>query len=218
MLPSPPPAPSLPVAAEHAILSNRISLLFAKQSSLRATLNRASAERPHATALRQRATDDDDDDDCGGGGGGANPHAGPGYTSTDKETAQGATDRMLRGRLLGKRRADGSAARARPGAESESEEDEGRSALGKRKRPRRQRHVGVQVLEEAEADSGGRGGEALERGDAEHDQGKDSEATRITTEEETQIQSRVNELQQGAARKRKNKKKRKKQQGGAAKE
>ena len=135
MAPSAPPAaPSpLPVAAERAVLSNRISLLFAKQSSLRASLNRASSARPSPAALRQQRTADDDDDAVTAGG--TNPNAGPGYVSSKKELAEGATDRMLRGRLLGKRKADGAATSRAKAAESESEDDEGRSGLGKRKRP-----------------------------------------------------------------------------------
>ncbi|RSL90643.1 hypothetical protein CEP51_000655 [Fusarium floridanum] len=139
---APDPAPPLPLAANRAALSNRISLLLASQSSVLKTMN-LSKPAPNSTAKRRTIPENHNDDDLVGG---SRPNEGVGYVP-DKKDAQkignAKEERMLRGRLLGK---DGKSFKKRV-EESESEDDVGRSALGKRKRPRKE----VEPEQEAES-------------------------------------------------------------------
>ncbi|WAO89159.1 Hypothetical protein NCS54_00654100 [Fusarium falciforme] len=129
---APDPAPPLPLAANRAALSNRISLLLASQSSVLKTMNLSKPTAP--TTKRRAIPENDNDDDLVRG---SRPNEGVGYVP-DKKDAQkiGNTkeERMLRGRL-GR---DGKVVKKGKVEESESEDDVGRSALGKRKRPRRE--------------------------------------------------------------------------------
>ncbi|EEU42446.1 uncharacterized protein NECHADRAFT_80018 [Fusarium vanettenii 77-13-4] len=130
---APDPAPPLPLAANRAALSNRISLLLASQSSVLKTMN---LSKPTAPTTKRRTTipENDNDDDLVRG---SRPNEGVGYVP-DKKDAQklgnSKEERMLRGRL-GR---DGKVVKKGKVEESESEDDVGRSALGKRKRPRRE--------------------------------------------------------------------------------
>ncbi|OAQ80346.1 hypothetical protein VFPBJ_05931 [Purpureocillium lilacinum] len=167
MAPSKPPPPApLPVAPDHAVLSNRLNLLLAKQSTLRSSLNKhkpkpsssasstTAGTAPQATSQRRinaAVNDDgDDDDDNGRLVAGANPNAGAGYVP-DKKAAgpvvsgNSKADRLLRGRLQGRQGAAAGGQRRAARAESESDEDEGRTALGKRKRPRREAQPGEET-------------------------------------------------------------------------
>ncbi|RSL57132.1 hypothetical protein CEP53_006570 [Fusarium sp. AF-6] len=139
---APDPAPPLPLAANRAALSNRISLLLASQSSVLKTMN-LSKPAPNSTTKRRTIPENDNDDDLVRG---SRPNEGVGYVP-DKKDAQkignAKEERMLRGRLLGK---DGKSFKKRV-EESESEDDVGRSALGKRKRPRKE----VEPEQEAES-------------------------------------------------------------------
>ncbi|KAJ4269570.1 hypothetical protein NW762_001237 [Fusarium torreyae] len=132
----PEPPPPLPVASNHAALSNRISMLLASQSGVLKTMN---LSRPAPT--KRRTLPDDNDDDLTRGGG-ARPNEGVGYVPEKKDVQKfgnAKEERMLRGRI-GKNGVGKTKARVE---ESESEEEAGRSALGKRKRPRREREVEV---------------------------------------------------------------------------
>ncbi|KAJ4326822.1 hypothetical protein N0V84_002745 [Fusarium piperis] len=128
---APDPAPPLPLAANRAALSNRISLLLASQSSILKTMNLGNP--PAAPTTKRRAVPADDDDDLVRG---SRPNEGVGYVPDKKDAPKignAKEERMLRGRL-------GRGGKAVKGKveESESEDDVGRSALGKRKRPRRE--------------------------------------------------------------------------------
>ena len=120
---------ALPLAADRAILSNRISLLLSSQSSVLKTMTPQS--RPSTTTKRPRI---DDEDDLFKG---TRLNDGLGYIPDKKVAPVGNTkeDRFLRGGLKGKGKQNG---KAKWKEESESEEETGRSALGKRKRPRRE--------------------------------------------------------------------------------
>ncbi|KAK7416254.1 hypothetical protein QQX98_005325 [Neonectria punicea] len=124
-----PPDPTpLPLAANRAALSNRISLLLASQSSVLKTM---ILSRPPPSSTR-RAPPPDDEADLRA----ARPNEGVGYVPSAKDAARVANareERMLRGR--GVARGSG---KSRRREDSESEDDVGRSALGKRKRPRRE--------------------------------------------------------------------------------
>ncbi|RSL66307.1 hypothetical protein CEP54_003816 [Fusarium duplospermum] len=95
---APDPAPPLPLAANRAALSNRISLLLASQSSVLKTMN---LSKPPTTKRRAIPEDDNDDDLVRG----SRPNEGVGYVP-DKKDAQkignAKEERMLRGRLVGK--------------------------------------------------------------------------------------------------------------------
>lgn len=132
----------LPLVADRAALSNRISLLLSSQSSILKSMN--LQPRPTSTATTKRPTQIDDDDDLLKG---TRPNEGVGYAPDKKLAPVSNTkeDRMLRGRGKGKGKDNG---KAKWKEESESEEEVGRSALGKRKRPRRE----VVEVEEATSD------------------------------------------------------------------
>ncbi|KAH6971791.1 hypothetical protein BKA56DRAFT_677865 [Ilyonectria sp. MPI-CAGE-AT-0026] len=126
---APDPAPPLPLAANRAALSNRISMLLASQSSVLKTM---SLTRPPATATAARRAPPPDEDDFLRG---PRPNEGVGYVADAKDVAKPANsreERLLRGKV---RKGNGKTLRKE---ESESEDDVGRSALGKRKRPRRE--------------------------------------------------------------------------------
>ncbi|KAH7249374.1 hypothetical protein B0J15DRAFT_497487 [Fusarium solani] len=144
---APDPAPPLPLAANRAALSNRISLLLASQSSILKTMNLSKPAAP--TTKRRAIPENDNDDDLVRG---SRPNEGVGYVP-DKKDAQkiGNTkeERMLRGRL-GR---DGKIVKKGKVEESESEDDVGRSALGKRKRPRREVEPETEQEPEKEGES-----------------------------------------------------------------
>lgn len=128
------PAP-LPVAANRAELSNRISLLLSKQTSFLKTLNPSSSKSRSSRPINHN--DENDDDMFKGtrpneGIGYVRPKDGPGAVDKNKE------DRALRGRLLGRggkeMQSNGWSGKKAAPQDSESEEEIGRSALGKRKR------------------------------------------------------------------------------------
>ncbi|KAM3464717.1 hypothetical protein NHJ6243_002281 [Beauveria neobassiana] len=142
---------ALPSAASYSAVSNRISMLFASQSSILKTLNPPSSKRPVSskpsttTSVHQKTQAELDDDALF-----ANKHPlineGVGYVAPAANTAQMKADRELRGRMLGSRAQQSAAAAEREKwarkkkkkmeEESEDEEELGRSALGKRKRRR----------------------------------------------------------------------------------
>ncbi|PMB69843.1 hypothetical protein BM221_004490 [Beauveria bassiana] len=142
---------ALPSAASYSAVSNRISMLFASQSSILKTLNPPSSKRPVSskpsttTSVHQKTQAELDDDALF-----ANKHPlineGVGYVAPAANTAETKADRELRGRMLGSRAQQSAAAAEREKwarkkkkkmeEESEDEEELGRSALGKRKRRR----------------------------------------------------------------------------------
>ncbi|KAH7134757.1 hypothetical protein B0J13DRAFT_89730 [Dactylonectria estremocensis] len=127
----PDPTPPLPLAANRAALSNRISMLLASQSSVLKTMN---LTRAPASISARRPPDADDDPDLLRG---SRANEGVGYVPEAKDTptlGNARELRMLRGGKKAARRGDGRSLRK---DESESEDDVGRSALGKRKRPPR---------------------------------------------------------------------------------
>jgi hypothetical protein len=141
---APEPPPPLPVAANHATLSNKLSLLIASRSSV---LKNMSLSRP--TTTKRRVVPDDNDDDLTRGT--ARPNDGVGYVPEEKDKqkfANAKEERMLRGRM-----AKGGTGKAKKKVdESESEEDAGRSALGKRKRPRKEKEVDPEPAPEPESE------------------------------------------------------------------
>ncbi|KPM39133.1 hypothetical protein AK830_g7416 [Neonectria ditissima] len=123
----PDPTPPLPLAANRAALSNRISLLLASQSSVLKTM---ALTRPPPPTRRAPIPDDDTDLRA------ARPNEGVGYVPDAKDAARVANareERMLRGGRVAKGNG-----KSRRKDDSESEDEVGRSALGKRKRPRRE--------------------------------------------------------------------------------
>lgn len=144
---APDPAPPLPLAANRAALSNRISLLLASQSTVLRTMNLGKPAAAATTKRRASPAENDDDNDLVRG---SRPNEGVGYVP-DKKDAQrvgsAREERMLRG---GKRPGARGVVRGGRVEESESEDDVGRSALGKRKRPRREVEVEQETTEKAE--------------------------------------------------------------------
>ncbi|CAJ0555194.1 Ff.00g052590.m01.CDS01 [Fusarium sp. VM40] len=142
---APEPPPPLPVAANHATLSNKLSLLIASRSSV---LKNMSLSRP--TTTKRRVIPDDNDDDLTRGT--ARPNDGVGYVPEEKDKqkfANAKVERMLRGRM-----AKGGTGKVKKKVdESESEEDAGRSALGKRKRPRKEKEINQEPVAEPEPES-----------------------------------------------------------------
>lgn len=135
----PPPNTPLPLAPDRAALSNRISLLISNKSSLLKTLNPPSSSRPAAAQSSKHtaaasASHNLDDEELWKGN--SRPNEGVGYVSDKPARDATKEDRMLRGKLLGKRKGGASALGSRKLPESESDEEEGRSSLGKRKRLR----------------------------------------------------------------------------------
>jgi hypothetical protein len=138
---APPNEPPLPLAPDRAATINQISLLLASQSSvlksmgISSSINRPTPERPSTFTHDNHEQYNDDDDLVHD----AAPNEGVSYIpdkAQAKKDAVSKEDRLLRGRILGKRKADGS---LKPGRENESDEDDepGKSSLGKRKRPRK---------------------------------------------------------------------------------
>lgn len=142
-MPPDPTPPPLPLAANRAALSNKISLLLASQSSVLKTMN---LTRPSHPPTKRRIINDNDDDLLRG----AKPNEGVGYVPEKKELKLGNSkeDRMLRGRLMREAKE-----RQKWKEESESEEDVGRSALGKRKRPRREGNTHEVGVKDGTADT-----------------------------------------------------------------
>lgn len=151
---APKPAP-LPVAANHAALSNRISMLLSAQSSLLKTLNpssgsSAASSSSHKKTQQHKSAHDLEKEDEELFKNNGRPNEGVGYTAPNAGP-QSAHDRRredqaLRGKIMGKgagrngrdAHVGKGKGRSLPREESESEEEAGRSALGKRKRPRRE--------------------------------------------------------------------------------
>lgn len=195
---APDPAPPLPLAANRAALSNRISLLLASQSSVLKTMN-LSKPAAAPTTKRRAVPENDNDDDLVRG---SRPNEGVGYVP-DKKDAQkiGNTkeERMLRGRL-GR---DGKVVKKGKVEESESEDDVGRSALGKRKRPRRE----VEPEPKQEPEKEGESTEKVEK-NVEVDGDVSMKDDDVKVGDEAQ---EVTPSDQGANKKRKKKNKKKKQ-------
>ncbi|KAL6834493.1 hypothetical protein V8C40DRAFT_232032 [Trichoderma camerunense] len=148
----PPPSskpPPLPLAPDRAAISNKISLLLSNRTSLLKTLNPpSSSTAQQTTQTRRHKVNADDIEQLFSG---PRPNEGVGYVPDRKAAAGDAAareDRMLRGRLLGKKgqRNGGGNGKKFAAVESESDEEPGRSGLGKRKRPRRE----VEEVEENE--------------------------------------------------------------------
>lgn len=154
---APEPPPPLPVAANHATLSNKLSLLIASRSSV---LKNMSLSRP--TTTKRRIVPEDNDDDLTRGT--ARPNDGVGYVPEEKDKqkfANAKEERMLRGRMA----KGGTGKTKKKVDESESEEDAGRSALGKRKRPRKEPESEIQPVPAKPAEDEEKneaGGEAVE--------------------------------------------------------
>ena len=114
---------SLPLAADRAALSNKISLLIANRSSLLKSLNPTS----NASKSARHVADDDDQDLHIG-----QANHGVGYVPDKAAKETSHNDRLLARRMLGKR---GKAESKRKVEDSESE-GEGRSSIGRNKRKR----------------------------------------------------------------------------------
>ena len=223
--------PPLPLAANRAALSNRISLLLASQSSVIKSMNLRRPENSSTSSAPSPARahlDDDDEDGEDLWKGGTRPNEGVGYVRDKAGTAAEDArreDGALRSRLLGKRKGGGggeAAAVARGkkglGPGSESDEEEGRSGLGKRKRPRKKAAAGD--AEDAVARAGvvpGAQGEDEEEEEAveadEHEEGAGEErdgelAETVKSTDETQDIGAKTEGRTGKNKKKKKKKKR----------
>ncbi|KFG81763.1 hypothetical protein MANI_009780 [Metarhizium anisopliae] len=135
--------PPLPVAADRLAISNRLSMLFADRSALIKKLVSQSSTTRNPS---RRARPLDDDDVLFG----TPANQGVGYVSEKPTRDTKREDKMLRGKMLGKRRAGTSGPRSKA-EESESDDEQGRGSLGKRKRPRRAR---ARADEPAEAGNG----------------------------------------------------------------
>ncbi|KAH7146469.1 hypothetical protein EDB81DRAFT_795293 [Dactylonectria macrodidyma] len=134
----PDPTPPLPLAANRAALSNRISMLLASQSSVLKTMNLTRAPPSTSARLLTRPPDDDDADLMRG----SRANEGVGYVPEAKDAPAIGTTREMRLLRGGKAAKAAKAARKGDGRslrrdDSESEDEVGRSALGKRKRPPR---------------------------------------------------------------------------------
>ncbi|KAL6806134.1 hypothetical protein J3E68DRAFT_35961 [Trichoderma sp. SZMC 28012] len=205
----PPPSskpPPLPLAPDRAAISNKISLLLSNRTSLLKTLNppSSSSSSQSTTQTRRHKVNADDIEQLFSG---PRPNEGVGYVPDRKAAAGDAAareDRMLRGRLLGKKgQKNGAGGKKFAAAESESDEEPGRSGLGKRKRPRRE------VEEEAEED-GEKVGEELGKEEAEdaetgHGKGDVEDAAPVLLQQETMTDSN------GGDEAKRNKKKKKRQ-------
>ncbi|CAH0014534.1 unnamed protein product [Clonostachys rhizophaga] len=140
----------LPLAPDRAALSNRISLLLSAQSSVLKTMNQQSSSSGAATAKRQPSKHHRPDEEelfreY------ARPNEGVGYVADAakaKSDEAAREDRMLRGRLLGKRKELNAGRRGGRQADEDEEDDEGgRSSLGKRKRPKRVAETAQEAVE-----------------------------------------------------------------------
>ncbi|PKK48703.1 hypothetical protein CI102_6041 [Trichoderma harzianum] len=181
----PPPSskpPPLPLAPDRAAISNKISLLLSNRTSLLKTLNPpSSSSSSQTTQTRRHKVNADDIEQLFSG---PRPNEGVGYVPDRKAAAGDAAareDRMLRGRLLGKKgQRDGKGGKKFAAAvESESDEEPGRSGLGKRKRPRRE-------VEEVEEDGDKVGGEdEVEHKETGHGEGDVEDAAPVLLQQET---------------------------------
>ncbi|KAF3077145.1 hypothetical protein CFAM422_000821 [Trichoderma lentiforme] len=195
--------PPLPLAPDRAAISNKISLLLSNRTSLLKTLNPPSSSSSSAQQTRRHKVNADDIEQLFSG---PRPNEGVGYVPDRKAAAGDAAareDRMLRGRLLGKKGQSGKGGKKFAAVESESDEEPGRSGLGKRKRPRRE------VEEEAEEDRG-KVGEELGKEEAEdaktgHGKGDVEDAAPVLLQQETITDSN------GGDEAKRNKKKKKRQ-------
>lgn len=173
--------PPLPLAPDRAGLSNRISLLIASQSSVLKSMNlKPSAARRKATSTQSSSHNASDDEDLFRGATGSRPNEGVGYVPDKAQSSKDALskeDKMLRGRILGKRGAEGAKdGKRKVVVEEEEDEDPGRSSLGKRKRARRT------VDEKTVLD--GESGAPATRGEEEEDEGM-GEVSKELPDEET---------------------------------
>ncbi|CAH0041526.1 unnamed protein product [Clonostachys solani] len=142
--------PPLPLAPDRAALSNRISLLLSAQSSVLKTMSQSSAaaakRQPQPPRHHHHRPDVEDLFREH-----ARPNEGVGYVADAakaKSDDAAREDRMLRGRLLGKRRdLNAGRRRARPADENEEDDEGGRSSLGKRKRPKRAAETAQEAVE-----------------------------------------------------------------------
>lgn len=202
---------ALPVAPNHAALSNRIATLLASQSSLLKTLNPSSSRTPSSApktrpSAHNPTQSEKDDEDLFKNA--ARPNEGVGYTAPKSASAdQTKADRELRGRILGKRgkeiEAQRRMGRGRRKEEESEDEDLGRSALGKRKRPRREAPMEEPVEVEAEA-----GEEKEEEAVEAREEKKDGEGD--GKEEDVEMQdAATSQTAPSANRRKKNKKKNK---------
>ncbi|VUC34722.1 unnamed protein product [Clonostachys rosea] len=141
--------PPLPLAPDRAALSNRISLLLSGQSSVLKTMNQSSSSSGASTTTKRQPTKHHRPDEEDLFREYARPNEGVGYVADAakaKSDDAAREDRMLRGRLLGKRKDLNAGRRGqRPADEDEEDDEGGRSSLGKRKRPKRV----VETTEEA---------------------------------------------------------------------
>ncbi|KAJ4864409.1 hypothetical protein T069G_00939 [Trichoderma breve] len=194
--------PPLPLAPDRAAISNKISLLLSNRTSLLKTLNPpSSSTAQQTTQTRRHKVNADDIEQLFSG---PRPNEGVGYVPDRKAAAGDAAareDRMLRGRLLGKKgQRDGKGGKKFAAAvESESDEEEGRSGLGKRKRPRRE------VEEEAEVDGDKVGEDEVEDKETGHGKGDVEDAAPVLHQQETITDSN------GGDEAKRNKKKKKRQ-------
>ncbi|CAI6097081.1 unnamed protein product [Clonostachys chloroleuca] len=150
--------PPLPLAPDRAALSNRISLLLSAQSSVLKTMNQQSSSSGAATKRQHHHRPDEEELFREY----ARPNEGVGYVADAakaKSDEAAREDRMLRGRLLGKRKDLNTGRRGARQADEDEEDDEGgRSSLGKRKRPKRvaettQEAVEVETSSQAREDN-----------------------------------------------------------------
>lgn len=216
MAPPNPSAPRLPVAADHAAIANRISMSLGATSSLLKTLNpSSSASSPSLTSTPRHVINHNDEDDLWKDIGG-DPKRGLGFlpdSRAAKEDATSREDKLLRGKLLGKRALQQrEQARRKKEEDSESEEDAGRSALGKRKRPRKAVEVEEEEEKAAEADRDGDEAKAgkVEADDAVVEQEAQMEGVVEEAEEMEDMEGKPGAVAETAKSRRKKKKREKK--------
>ncbi|CAG9979194.1 unnamed protein product [Clonostachys byssicola] len=150
--------PPLPLAPDRAALSNRISLLLSAQSSVLKTMNQSSGTAAKHQPPRQHHHRTDEEDLFREN---ARPNEGVGYVADAakaKSDEAAREDRMLRGRLLGKRKDLNAGRRGARQADEDEEDDEGgRSSLGKRKRPKRVTETAQEAVEVESSSQAGEG-------------------------------------------------------------
>lgn len=186
--------PPLPLAADRAALSNRLSMLISNRSSLLKSLNTSSSTSEKPT--RRHAPPADEEDLWTG----TQLNEGVGHVAQKPTADKKKADQMLRGKLLGKRKV-GRVGRSSL-AESESDEEEGRGSLGKRKRPRR-----VESAEYKEREVAGFDQDIREEQQVQDVQDAAGEMETGSVEEEAQ--EGVAQVQAGTGKKKKNKKRKK---------
>ncbi|KAK2592940.1 hypothetical protein QQS21_009347 [Conoideocrella luteorostrata] len=169
-MPSSQPAqPPLPLAPNRTAIANQISLLLSQRSSLLKPLTAQSSVADHKTKRLRPEVGHDNNDDTEFFKE-SRPNDGVGYVpeTTKTTTTRGGSreERMLRGRLWGRRKEGVAAGRASRLAESESDDEEGRGSLGKSRNKSERKRKRRRVEEAEEIDTENEEGTRIEEEDA----------------------------------------------------